>query len=117
MLSTFTIMGKPQAKQRARQGRYGRFYTPQATREYEQRVGLLARAAGVRLQGGPVEVEIMLYLPDKRRRDLDNMAKSILDGLNGVAWQDDAQVVRLVVEKHVDPPAPRAVVHLSFSTL
>lgn len=31
--------------------------------------------------------------------DCDNFAKSILDSLNGLAWRDDNQVVRLVVEK------------------
>jgi Holliday junction resolvase RusA-like endonuclease len=31
--------------------------------------------------------------------DLDNVAKAVLDACNGVAWIDDRQVVRLVVEK------------------
>jgi len=32
--------------------------------------------------------------------DLDNVAKSILDGLNGIAYVDDDQVVELLVRKH-----------------
>jgi len=32
--------------------------------------------------------------------DLDNVAKSVLDGLNGIAYQDDGQVVELLVKKH-----------------
>ena len=31
--------------------------------------------------------------------DADNIAK-LMDGLNGIAWVDDAQVTRLVVNKH-----------------
>lgn len=31
--------------------------------------------------------------------DCDNIAKAILDALNGVAYDDDKQVVRLHVEK------------------
>lgn len=31
--------------------------------------------------------------------DLDNLVKSILDGLNGIAWHDDAQIVQLNVSK------------------
>ena len=33
------------------------------------------------------------------RYDLDNVAKSILDGMNKICYQDDEQVVLLVVSK------------------
>lgn len=33
--------------------------------------------------------------------DCDNVAKSVCDALNGVAWKDDSQVVHLVVRKFV----------------
>lgn len=43
-------------------------------------------------------------LPDKKP-DIDNVAKAILDALNGIAWVDDKQVVRLVAYKRYhDPP-------------
>jgi len=32
--------------------------------------------------------------------DTDNIAKSILDSLNGIAYKDDKQVVRLKVDKY-----------------
>ena len=34
-----------------------------------------------------------------KRPDVDNLAKSVLDALNGVAWEDDSQIVRLSVSK------------------
>jgi len=34
--------------------------------------------------------------------DTDNIAKSILDSLNGIAYKDDKQVVMLTVEKRYD---------------
>lgn len=43
-------------------------------------------------------IEIGFLLPTKKP-DLDNIAKTILDGLNGVAFTDDAQVVSLVMSK------------------
>ena len=37
--------------------------------------------------------------PDVCKPDLDNVAKLVLDALNGIAYEDDAQVVRLAVRK------------------
>lgn len=34
-----------------------------------------------------------------RKPDADNLAKAVLDALNGVVWPDDSQVCRLTVEK------------------
>lgn len=65
----------------------------------------------------PIEVYIDFYLPipqsishkkqlkieleqHVRKPDLDNLAKSILDGMNGNIFSDDAQIVCLVLKKH-----------------
>ena len=48
---------------------------------------------------GPVEVEAVAYLYGRREPDVDNLAKAFLDGLNGVAWNDDRQVRKLTVAK------------------
>lgn len=42
-------------------------------------------------------VRIVCVTSRRNRPDLDNAAKSILDGLNGVAWDDDRQVSELHV--------------------
>jgi Holliday junction resolvase RusA-like endonuclease len=44
--------------------------------------------------------------------DLDNLAKIILDSLNGIAFDDDRQVVRLEVSKFYSD-RPRAEVWLT----
>jgi len=94
----FEIPGRPMPKQRPRVGRYGNIYTPPQTKEYENLVGWVAKSAGCRPVEGPVSVALSVYV--KGRLDADNIAKSILDGLNGVAYEDDDQVVELVVRKH-----------------
>lgn len=44
-------------------------------------------------------VEIMLYPPDHRRRDIDNYNKALLDALTHAGvWEDDRQVKRMLVE-------------------
>jgi crossover junction endodeoxyribonuclease RusA len=42
---------------------------------------------------GPVGVTVSLCQPSKHRRDLDNLAKPLLDALTHAgAWEDDSQV-------------------------
>jgi len=96
-----TIPGRPVPKGRPRLGIHGRkayVYTPPKTKEYENLVGWVAKSAGCRPVEGPVSVALSVYV--KGRLDADNIAKSILDGLTGVAYEDDDQVVELVVRKH-----------------
>ena len=47
-------------------------------------------------------------MPFTRKPDADNVAKSVLDALNGVAWLDDAQVTHLSVRKLERRRATRA---------
>lgn len=44
-------------------------------------------------------VEIILYPPDARRRDIDNYTKGLFDALTHAGiWEDDSQVKRMLVE-------------------
>ena len=119
----FKIPGKAQAKQRPRMGRSGVVYTPKETLIYENYVkmcysdyanqfGWLPYESQVR-----AEIEVLVAVPksDSKAKkkakiegmirptvkpDCDNLAKSILDSLNGLAYQDDKQVVDLFVKKY-----------------
>ena len=102
----FTVPGKPQGKQRARRGRNGRFYTPKETVAYERAVARACVAAGGKCPHyrGPVELEVVCYFTDRRRRDLDNVLKAVADALNGVAYGDDSQIVRAEVRREEGGP-------------
>ena len=58
-------------------------------------------------------VEDMLngrILPTKKP-DLDNIAKIILDGLNKIAWEDDTQVIEMmVVKRYAEEPLVAVIV-------
>lgn len=41
----------------------------------------------------------VVFLPDIGKPDIDNYAKAVMDALNGVAYKDDSQITRLLVEK------------------
>ena len=34
-----------------------------------------------------------------KKPDIDNMQKAVLDALNGLAWDDDSQIVKVTAEK------------------
>lgn len=115
--AVFTVDGKPEGKGRPRwDGRNKRMYTPGSTKVYESAVAWACRAAmgGLKPKKGPVEVLVVANkkVPahvNKRTRemmrdgkikpvsrpDLDNVIKSVLDGCNGIAYEDDAQVVTI----------------------
>ena len=123
MTISFTVHGTAVPKQRPRiSGR--RAYTPKRTKDYEGRVldAFRSSYSGFYPAFGkdtPVSVEIRIgqaipkswsrkkqlqaelgeIVPLSRNGDVDNIAKSILDALNGFAYEDDCQVVRLKITK------------------
>ena len=49
---------------------------------------------------GPVRVVIEAFPPDRRKRDLDNILKSLLDSLTHAGvWEDDSQIQDLRIYK------------------
>jgi hypothetical protein len=57
-------------------------------------------ASGVRPIEGDLDVEVVVFPPDGRRRDVDNVQKALLDALeHGGVYADDNQIVKLAIEK------------------
>jgi len=80
-------------------------------RAYRDRVAVVLMGLGVRPLRGPLHMRIEVYPPDNRRRDLDNLQKSLWDALQkGGAYHDDSQVVRFEVEKRQVVPNGKVVV-------
>lgn len=113
----FTVPGVPQGKGRPRVTRNGAF-TPKKTRDYEKKVRDCYIAQGGQMfpDDTPLFASITAIFPipsslSKKRRalfngkrhckkpDADNVAKAILDALNGVAYRDDSAVSSLIVGK------------------
>lgn len=93
-----------------------RCYQPKRNREYRARVQASAYAAmfGKQPLKGEVSAVVRVYRrfkPTARNfGDVDNFLKAIFDGLNGICFGDDSQIVRCVVEKHLDKVNPRTEV-------
>lgn len=90
---------------------------------WRQAIAARARAAGATPQHGPVTVVLTFRLfrpksrskaamPD-RRPDLDKLVRAALDALTGIAFLDDAQVVRCHAEKRYESSYPGLTVAIT----
>jgi crossover junction endodeoxyribonuclease RusA len=68
--------------------------------DYKEQLGWIAKALGSKPSHAPFTVSATAYISCKKKdMDIDNLAKSFMDGLNGIAWHDDRQVMALTVRK------------------
>lgn len=108
---TLTLPNPPSANRYWR--RAGRHIHKSAeAKAYQEAVAWLAH--GVQPLQGEVAVHLAWYRPAKRG-DLDNRIKVILDALNGVAYEDDKQIVKIIAERHDDKHEPRVEVVVSLA--
>ena len=80
-------------------------------KNYKIAAGWQAKAAGVEPLRGPVAVTMHVYRA-RKAGDLDNKIKCLFDALNGIAWEDDSQVVELHAYMHDDKNAPRVEIEM-----
>ena len=127
----FSIPGPAQAKQRPRINKQtGRVYTPNATHKYEK---LVKECYGDRhffdSQYISVKITFKFSIPKSyskaeyyealigeirpKKADIDNYIKSVLDGLNGVAFTDDRYICHLEAEKIYTEGEAETVVEIS----
>ena len=120
---SFVVPGEAVGKGRPRVstiGGHARMFTPTKTANYETLIAMAAQQAmaGRELIGGPVLVEMKIMvsvaaswskkktaealagdvMPTKKP-DADNVLKAICDGINGIVFKDDVQVVNVSLSK------------------
>lgn len=119
----FKVNEEPVAKARPRFTRTGHAYTPKKTNDYEEsiRFAFMSQTCErmpIYPKGVPLKVQALFaksvpksYTKKKReaclngdllptgKADLDNYLKAVLDALNGLAFEDDSQIVMTTAEK------------------
>lgn len=121
MKYVFEVPGEVVGKERPRVNMYtGRVYTPNKTKDYEYLVQqyfklkypnytmLIGRLkisiiAYLKIPKGTSKIKMQDMLENKisptKKPDIDNIAKSILDAMNGFVFKDDNQVAKISIEK------------------
>lgn len=128
----FVIPARPVPKARPRRGKYGVFYTPKNTQQFENLVKMVASQCFDKPLTCPVELYIKFKLPRPQRLmwktkpmpempcdktpDIDNYIKSVVDGLQGIAFYNDKQIWKLIAEKvyHAGDDKPETIVKVRW---
>lgn len=127
---SLSVLGEPMGKQRPRAtfvAGHATIYTPKKTQGYEARFAsaFAEKYPDKEPMQGAIKVSINAFFalskadfnskgePNKKgtaklqneimptkKPDCDNIAKAVLDGLNGIAFQDDSQVITLAITKN-----------------
>lgn len=112
------IPGEPKGKDRHRSTKTGHIYSPGSNRDYEKEVKYAYKQQCKKIFVGELNVEIDAYfkIPNSwskkkknlaldgiinptKKPDADNIAKMILDSLNGIAYKDDSAVTCCKITK------------------
>ena len=115
----FTVYGEPVPKGRPRFSTRGKFpvaYTPEKTKTYETEVAMMAKAAmgASEVLDGALEAFIYVTFPvppsyskkrteaclsdvekHTKRPDLDNVIKSVIDGMDKIVFFNDSQITSI----------------------
>lgn len=119
----FTVYGDPVAKGRPRFAKRGNFvqtYTPEKTKTYESEVAMMAKAAMGASEALEGALEAFIYVTfsipasySKKRSeaclsglekhtkkpDLDNVVKSVVDGMDKIVFLNDSQITSIHATK------------------
>ena len=116
---SFFIPGPPIGKGRPRVTARGAF-TPSKTREYEKHVRACGQAWILTRKDWQSEcpsydwfaLVMTISFAQGRRPDVDNVIKSIMDGLEKVIWKNDSTVAPIVKQIDLNSPTPGVLVEI-----
>lgn len=113
-MDKIVLSGNPLSNQHIYANTGSRRYMKKEARERKEQYRWEAKSQWrKRCRTGAVGMDVVLHFKDKRRRDIDNYCKLILDSLEGIVYQDDKQIDSLNIEKTIDRENPRVEVFIA----
>ena len=96
----------------------GKLYQPRVnspeTLDFYYKTWMVIRDNGLKsFAGATIDMDVDVFPPDKRKRDLDGILKVLLDSMQrGGLYDDDSQIARLLVTRCSIIPQGQVVVRL-----
>jgi crossover junction endodeoxyribonuclease RusA len=81
-------------------------------RAYKDRIKRMLSDNSKLLTDKRLMVSIRLFMPDRRKRDIDNYNKILLDSLTGIVWKDDSQIDILTISRDEIIKGGKAVINI-----
>ena len=79
----------------------GSFFISKRGRRFRDDVAGILRPCSPFPENIPLEIKVDLFPPDKRKRDIDNNLKALLDAIEKAGgFENDVQIVSLSIVKH-----------------
>jgi crossover junction endodeoxyribonuclease RusA len=95
------------------QNKYRKYITARG-REYKQQIEdkLSDFMVDKKIKTEDIKVSLVFYHNNRRKNDIDNYAKPILDFMSDIVYKDDRQIIELNIKKFYDKYNPRIVIHV-----
>jgi Holliday junction resolvase RusA-like endonuclease len=108
-MPTIVLSGEPKSTQHiykyACRGNYPTMYMTAEGRAIKEAYQWEAKSQWrAKSLAGDVALTITFYFGSKRRRDLDNQNKLVLDALTGIVYEDDHQIAELCLRRRYGEP-------------
>lgn len=117
MVINFIVYGNTVSKSNSYRIAGNRLYKTQAVKDWEL---LIKQSASVTkpqnwMHTQSYNVSVKIFWPNKRRKDIDNISKSLLDSMAGILYEDDSQVQELHLYRGFDKQNPRIEVSVEYT--
>lgn len=93
--------------------RYATLYMTAEWKAIKESYSLQARVQRDKILKWNLKINIRLYFWDKRKRDIDNYNKLLLDSLSWICYEDDSQIQIMEIRKLYSKENPRIEVELN----
>ena len=61
---------------------------------------------------GKVKLDLVFYFKDKRKRDLDNLHKCLIDSMKNILFEDDDMIYKIYLEKHIGAGVDKIIINI-----
>lgn len=92
--------------------RFASMYMTAEWKAIKESYSLQARVQRTEIIEWDIKANIKLFFDDKRKRDIDNYCKLLLDSLSWVCYEDDKQIQIMTIKKDYDKNNPRIEINL-----